>query len=151
MSPFPCSTFPDIADHLCRARAVAIVLHHRSQACRSFTYSLRTQPTSCGRLLSPRYAVRYLSSSRLAASPVTPLHRGRSYTVSLCPRKLSLHLLRVAVSLCALLIGLSIHCSHQTSSLPLPPPPSTSTEVPFAARGQPVRYSDLGESLMLSE
>ena len=130
-SLFLLPAFPDVADHLHRARAVAIVLHRRSQACRSFAYSLRTQPTSRGRLLSPRYAVRCLSSSRPAASPVTPLHRGRSYTVSLCPHKLLLHLLRVAVSLCALLIGPSIHCSHRTSSLPLPPLPSMSTEVPL--------------------
>ena len=59
--------------------------------------------------------MRRFSSSRPAASPVIPLHRGRSSTVSLCPCEVLLHLLHVAVMLCALLLDHFIHRSHRNT------------------------------------
>ena len=44
-----------------------------------------------------------------------PLHRGRSSTVSLCPCEVFLHLLHVAMMLCALLLDHFVHRSHRST------------------------------------
>ena len=95
-----------------RACVVAVVSFQSLQNCRSSTCSLRTQPTSSGRLILPQNAARRLSSSRPAAPPSSERRRGQRSMVSLCPCEVLFQFHLDAVVLYALLLGHFFHRIH---------------------------------------